>query len=176
MHIDLYNVYYTHISGGCSTMCQQLQGSIFQSFPIFLALFRVVHSVDGVQAALPMSGIPPIYLRIASTVCSLGVLAGNYQWLLMLPHQALVPMLLSTSEEWWWCGAVTTRQWGHWHVAGWCDDLINKRELAHYYSFTLWFIVLGGSKSDDYLSETAYKFTETTELLYPVPCFELLLD
>lgn len=42
-----------------------------------------------------MSGIPPIYLRIASTVCSLGVLAGNYQWLLMLPHQALIPMLLS---------------------------------------------------------------------------------
>lgn len=42
-----------------------------------------------------MSGIPPIYLRIASTVCSLGVLAANYQWLMTLPHQALVPMLLS---------------------------------------------------------------------------------
>eukprot|EP00438_Fugacium_kawagutii_P014970 Skav234172 [mRNA] locus=scaffold572:312015:313684:- [translate_table: standard] len=42
-----------------------------------------------------MSGIPPLYLRLASTVCSLGVLIGNYQWLMMLPHQALIPMLLS---------------------------------------------------------------------------------
>lgn len=39
--------------------------------------------------------ISPIYLRLASTVCSLGVLAGNYQWLATLPTNALVPLLLS---------------------------------------------------------------------------------
>ena len=78
----------------CATSCT---AQIFKIFQFFLRPHSLCYIVDGVQAA-NMSGIPPVYLRIASTVCSLGVLAGNYQWLLMLPHQALIPMLLSTSD------------------------------------------------------------------------------
>ncbi|CAK9022007.1 unnamed protein product [Durusdinium trenchii] len=39
--------------------------------------------------------IQPIYLRLASTACALAVLAGNYQWLALLPHNALIPLILS---------------------------------------------------------------------------------
>ena len=80
--------------------------SLAQNFSLLTRKGHAVAVLCCVAVALPwqlrasfsvvvMSGIPPIYLRIASTVCSLGVLAANYQWLMMLPHQALVPMLLS---------------------------------------------------------------------------------
>ncbi|CAJ1419377.1 unnamed protein product [Effrenium voratum] len=42
-----------------------------------------------------MAGISPVYVRLASTVCSVAVLAANYQWLSMLPSNALGPLLLS---------------------------------------------------------------------------------
>ena len=112
----------------CATSCT---AQIFKIFQFFLRPHSLCYIVDGVQAA-NMSGIPPVYLRIASTVCSLGVLAGNYQWLLMLPHQALIPMLLSTSDcsGCFFCGVNARHWWGHQHGAGYCSDLITKRGLV----------------------------------------------